>query len=263
MKEEYSDEIQEENLEYLLEEDYPDDITRRKFLTAGSAAAVTILGGCRTPRLTDHSELRIGLRYDIPFLKDLPFVSYYSPVLEQQAENIHERLETELTGRSVSTAENKILMSINYLEDDDVLALMDQRPGLVGDKDAVSQLIGYGHYGLMRMDIKAGGAMRDIQQYLEKDLQRQYANNAAEPFYEALKVTNSVAGPSFDISPESDERDDQFIGINMNMKGRGNSRAGRYFNTTEIKKYSRGSLSNLRDDLEEEATQQGGFSFFL
>lgn len=264
MTEDNSTESEYEELNKLLEDsDEPTELSRRKFMAAGSTAGMTILGGCKTPQLTDYGEIRIGLRYNIPVVKDFPLVSYYSPELEQQAQNIHERSETEIAGRSVSTSENKIRMSIDYFEDDEILSLMEQRPGLVGDEEAVTRLIGYGHYGIMRMGVKAGGAMRDIQQYLSKDLQKQYANNAAEPFHQALKITNSVANPSFDISPESDERDDQFIGMNLNMYGRAGSRAGRYFNTTEIKEYAKGSLENLREDLEEEAIQQGGFSFYL
>ena len=140
---------------------------------------------------------------------------------------------------------------------------MEETPELVGDPDAVTRLVDWKHYSIIRMGIKAGGYMQDIQQYLEKDLQTQYANNAAGPFYDALRITYSAASDRFDINSDSDERDDQFIGMNLYMLGNGNSRSGRYFNTTEIKEYSQGSLSDLRTDLEEEATSEGGFNFSL
>ncbi len=258
-----------ENLEQLLEEPEASEqdsggISRRKFLAAGATVGTASLSGCVGPaEFDDYGEFRIGIRDNIPVVKNLPFVEYYSPPLEQMVDNIDEVAENEINGRSVAPDGNRILMGIDYYTDDEILSLMEERPGLVEQEEEVTRLIDWRHYSVMTMGIEAGGAMKDIQQYLEKDLQRQYANNAAVPFYQALNITYDIAEPRLIISEESDERDDQFIGMNLYMLGDGDSRAGRYFNATEIKRYSQGSLENLREDLEQEAIQEGGFSFFL
>ena len=251
-----------EDVDSELEAAEQNGLTRRKFLATASPAILGSLGGCVGPSgFDDYGEFSIGIRD--PLFDGLPFTEYYSPPLEQRASNIEERAESNLSGRSVSGSDNKVLMDLNYYTDDQVLSWMEETPELVGDPEAVTRLVDWKHYSIIRMGIKAGGYMQDIQQYLEKDLQTQYANNAADPFYDALRITYSAASDRFDINPDSDERDDQFIGIDLYMLGNGNSRAGRYFNTSEIKEYSQGSLSDLRTDLEEEATSSGGFNFSL
>lgn len=258
---------QKDNLDSILEDSDDEGasssgVTRRKFLATASPALMASLGGCVGPaEFNDYGEFEIGIRHEI--FDPIPFTEYYSPALEKLADTIHERAESEISGRNVAETNNKILMDLEYFDDERVLEWMQESPGLVGDPEAVTRLIGWGHYSIIRMGIKAGGAMKDIQQYLAKDLQQQYANNAAIPFHDALNITYDVANHRFDINPESDERDDQFIGMNLYMLGNGNSRAGRYFNTSEIERYAEGSLENLQEDLEEEAISQGGFGFNL
>jgi len=235
------------------------NMSRRKFLAAGSTAAAAGLAGCTGPGFTEYGEFEIGIRR--PILDRIPFTNYYSPELEDQADEIEAQADENLNGRTVASGDNIVKMDLDYYTDDEVFSWMESSENVVGDEEAITRLVDWKHYSIIRMGIEAGGFMEDIPQYLEKDLQTQYANNAAEPFYEALNITNEVANNSFDINPASDERDDQFIGMNLYMLGTGNSRAGRYFNTSEIEGYAEGSLDNLQDDLEEEATQQGGFSF--
>jgi hypothetical protein len=237
-------------------------LTRRAFIYGGGSAIAGTAGYTYFTNQNEFGEFEIGIEDKIPFVHKLSFVKYYSPVLHQKANNIDETAEEQITGRSVAAKDNKILKDLDYYTDDEVFASIEEGRGLVGQPDEITRLLDWQHYASLKMGIKAGGYMSDIQQYLEKDLQEQYANNSAEPFHEAMEITYDIAGPQFDINPQSDERDDQLIGMELYMLANGGM-AGRYFNTTEIRQYARGTVQNLAEDLEEESTQEGGFSFYL
>lgn len=237
-------------------------MTRRAFLYGGSAAVVGGAGYTYFTNLNEFGEFEIGIKNKIPLVHRLSFVKYYSPVLEQKANSIDETAEEQIRGRSVAETENKILKDVDYYTDEEVFASIEEGQGLAGQPEEITRLLDWQHYATLKMGIKAGGYMSDIQQYLEKDLQEQYANNSAQPFHEAMEITYDIAGPQFDINPESDERDDQLLGMELYMLSSGGM-AGRYFNTTEIERYAKGSVDNLAEDLEEEATQEGGYSFYL
>lgn len=241
--------------------------TRRALLKGGAAAGLGGAGYTYYTNRNDFGEFEIGLRDRIPFITDFlidfPFFEYYSSSLSEVVKTIDERAESEINGRNVSRSDNKILKDLDYYTDEEVFRIMENKPGFVGDAEEVTRLLNWNHYSTIRMGIKAGGDMKDINQYLAKDLQVNYANNASEPFHKALNIVNEVAHPYYDIDPASDERDDQIVGIELYMLGNGNSRAGRYFNTTEIERYAEGSLKKLRNRLEEEAIEPDGFTFYL
>ncbi|WP_414836738.1 hypothetical protein [Candidatus Nanohalococcus occultus] len=242
------------------------ETTRRKLLAGAGALGLTALAGCSAPDpdYTDWGRFRIKAPGGLPFQleEDLPFVTYSAPLLEETAQAIHDQAEQELSGPTVRETQNKVLMDTFYFSDDEILSAMERNPRLVGDEDEISRLIGNNHYATMRMGIKASGETRDIRQYLAKDLRAEYINNISQPFKNSFEIAYDLGEPVFDIGG-ADERDDQFIGMELYVLGNGGSKAGRYFNTSEIKKYAEGKLSALESDLEEEAVREGGFEFYL
>lgn len=253
----------DEIAEYLEEDK---EVSRRKVLGATGAAGLASLSGCSVPNpeYTNWGRFRIKVPGGVPLIDEdaIPLVTYSAPRLEDTARAIHDTAEEEIDAPTVKEVNNKILMDTFYFKDTEILEAMKNNKRLVGDPDEISQLIGNKHYATMKMGIKAAGVTRDIKQYLSKDLRSEYIDNISEPFQNAFKIAYNVGNPVFDIGG-ADERDDQFIGMELYMLGNGNSRAGRYFNTSEIKRYGQGSLSTLENDLEKEAEEPGGFEFFL
>lgn len=271
-----------EDINEYLEERGTDEsnLSRRKFLAAAGTAGAAGLSGCLgtenvvgwnideaglpRPQFTDWGRFRVLMPGGLPFglEEDIPLATYSSNKIENTARSIHDRAERDITNVDVREVPNKILMETFYFTDEQVLEALPGNSRLVGDRDQISRLIGNKHYATMKMGIKAGGATRDIRQYLEKDLRSEYIDNIGESFRDAFSIAYELGEPVFDIGG-ADERDDQIIGMELYMLGNGGSLAGRYFNTTEIQRYGEGSVSRLVSDLEEEAEEPGGFEFYI
>lgn len=256
-----------EDVDEALEDDGRSSrlVSRRKILAAlgvaGTAGFTEIYSP--NPDYSDWGRFRVQVPGGLPFAleEEIPLLTYSSKDIEEIASSIHDEAEEELRGPTVRETENKIFMDTFYYNDGEILERMQNNDRLVGDPSQITRLLGNKHYATMKMGIKAAGQTRDIRQYLAKDLRVQYINNISELFQQAFQIASEIGEPHFDIGG-ADERNDQFIGMELYMLGNRGSMAGRYFNTTEIQEYSE-DLSQLEEDLEDEADRPGGFEFSL